>query len=69
MATPIKIGPLITIEEISREYRRVYRQARRGRLDMSDASKLCFMLKQLSGMRKDHELENRIEAIEKDLGI
>ena len=59
-----RIGPLNTIEDISVEYRRVYRMARNGKMELTDAKAYCWMLKQLSGMLTESDLERRIIELE-----
>jgi hypothetical protein len=61
--TPPKI-PLQSLEDVRREAARVYREARGGRLDTSEASKLSFMLQGLAKMIEAGQIERRIEALE-----
>jgi hypothetical protein len=63
--TPSKI-PLQSLEDVRREAARVYREARGGRLDTSEASKLSFMLQGLAKMIEAGQIERRIEALEND---
>ena len=67
MAKRIRIDKLGTVEGVSLEYQRVYRAARRGTIDISVASKLAYMLKNLASIHTDHELERRIEAIDEQI--
>lgn len=64
MVRRLRIGTLKTIQDVSDEYRRVYRATRRGDLDLAEGKSFCWMLKQLSGMISDSDLEQRIEALE-----
>lgn len=64
MAKRIRIDKLGTVEGVSLEYQRVYRMARRGQMDVTIASKLAHMLKNLASIHTDHDLEKRIEALE-----
>ena len=59
-----RIGKLLTVRQVCEEYRRVYREARNGRLDMKDARGICWMLKELSFMIRETDLEQRLEALE-----
>lgn len=55
---------LTNATEVSRELAKLYREARSGRIDVSDASRLANMLSILSRILSDSELEQRIEALE-----
>jgi len=59
-----RIGKLDTIESLSVEYRRVYRKARNNEMERADAKAFCWMLKQLSGMLTEMDLEKRIVELE-----
>lgn len=61
--TPPKIK-LQTLEDCRREAARVYREARAGKLDTSEASKLSFMLQGVAKMIEAGQIEKRIEALE-----
>lgn len=54
-----------SIREVRRELVKVYTMAKSGKIATQDASRLVFMLQALSGMIRDSELEQRIEALEK----
>ena len=66
--TPPKRGPYIgklsSVESIRREICRVYRLARRSELDTLDAARLANILHLAARLIKEHELEERIEAVE-----
>ena len=55
---------LATATDVSRELAKLYREARSGRIDVSDASRLANMLSILARILSDSELEVRIEALE-----
>jgi len=59
-----RIGSLKTISDVSVEYRRVYRLARNEKLDIQTARSLAWMLKTLSGMLVESDLEKRLEELE-----
>jgi hypothetical protein len=56
--------PLTTIMDCRREAAKVYRLARGGKLDVSDASKLSHMLVNLHRMVESSDLAARVEALE-----
>ena len=56
---------LATATDVSRELAKLYREARSGRIDVSDASRLANMLSILARILTDSELEARIEALER----
>ena len=62
--TPPKIA-LSTIAEVRREMARVYRDARQGRIETTDGTKLAFILSGIGKMILDSELEQRIEKLER----
>lgn len=64
MASGKRIGKLDTIESVSIEYRRVYRKARNNEMELADAKAFCWMLKQLSGMLFESDLEKRLAELE-----
>ena len=63
LPTPPKI-PLQSLEDVRREAARVYREARAGRLETADASRLSFMLQGIAKMIEATTIERRIEALE-----
>ncbi len=62
--TPSRVR-LGTIKHIKDEMARVYREARMGLLKTSEATRLIYILAQMSTLIRDHELEQRITALEK----
>ena len=63
--TPCKRIRLNNIKEVRLGLSRVYREARLGTLQTSEATRLVYMLIALGNMIKDSELEERITALEK----
>ena len=59
-----RIGKLPTAEEIADEYRRINRKARQGDMDIQTEKGLAWMLKQLSGIIAESEIEKRLEILE-----
>jgi len=49
---------------VSHELAKLYREARAGKIETADASRLANMLSILSRILSDSELEARIEALE-----
>jgi len=62
-----KIAKLSNIEGCQHEMARLYREARREEIDLSRAKGLVWILKELSGLIRDSELEKRIEELEAQL--
>jgi len=59
---------LKSIGDVAHELAKLYREARSGRLDVADASRLANMLYILSRILETSELEKRIEALEARTG-
>lgn len=55
---------LATVGDVSHELGRLYREARAGKIDVADASRLGNLLSILARILSDSELEARIEALE-----
>jgi hypothetical protein len=66
-----RIGPLDTIGGVVTELGRVYRLARRGEMDVADATRLAYILRELRCALEAGDIEARIEALEqrKSAGI
>ncbi len=63
LPTPHKV-PLQSLEDVRREAARVYREARTGRIETADASRLSFMLQGIAKMIESATIERRIERLE-----
>ena len=63
LPTPPKIA-LQSMEDVRREAARVYREARAGRIETADASRLSFMLQGIAKMIEATSIERRISALE-----
>ena len=61
--------PLATSADIRREMATLYREARSGRLDVADASKLTFILNQIAQVLRIDDLEQRTAALERALRL
>jgi len=62
-ATPPRTA-LTRMEHVRDELARVYRQARTGKIDTQDATKLTYILVNLSKIIEGSELEERIRVLE-----
>ena len=60
----IRIGPLNTVGGVVTELGRVYRQARRGELDVGDATRLATVLREIRCALEVSDFENRLTAVE-----
>ena len=60
----IRIGPLDTVGGVVTELGRVYREARRGELDVGDATRLSMILREIRQALEVSEFERRILALE-----
>ena len=55
---------LNTMQDVKREMSRIYREARSSLIDVSDASKLVYILGTVGKVIEGSELEKRIAALE-----
>ena len=60
--------PLDTCERVRIEMGKLYREARAGTVDVSDASKLANMLNILARLIETSDLEKRLEVLEANNG-
>ena len=65
---PPRRARLDTMARVRRELARVYREARAGRLDVADASKLANILQVMGRMIETSEVEARLDALERRQG-
>lgn len=56
---------LTKMAHIRSELSRLYREARNGKIDLGDATKLTYILQVLAKVIEGNELEARIEALER----
>ncbi len=61
--SPVR-SSLTRLEHVREEMASVYREARRGVLDVQDAGKLCYILQNLGRIIETSDLEQRIKALE-----
>ena len=63
--TPSRLRlPLASVDDVRRELARLYREAKSGRRDVQDASRLAHILGTLGRMIEGADLERRIAALE-----
>ena len=67
--TKRRIGKLTTCEDLGLEMRRIYRQARRNDLEIGYAKSLIYILSQIVAVRRDTDIEQRIESLERELHL
>ncbi len=60
-------GPLVTTGGIRKELAAVYRESRMGKLDLSKATKLTFILATLARIIQADEIERRLAELEKQV--
>jgi hypothetical protein len=65
----IRIGRLTTVGEVAAELGRLYRQARRGDVAVTDASRLATILAAMRQCLEASELERRIGEMEAALAV
>lgn len=61
--TPPKIK-LNSIEDVRREMATVYREARSGKIDISDAGRFAYVLTNIAKLIEAETIEKRIAALE-----
>jgi hypothetical protein len=64
--TPPKIK-LNELEDVRREMARVYREARAGRMDTSEAGRLAYILTGIGKLIEATEIEKRLAQMERKL--
>jgi len=60
---------LETMQEIADEVKRLYRDARAGKIKHTEASKLCFLLQTRFAMLKDLRVHDRLDKLEDDMNV
>ncbi len=60
----IRIGRLNTVGGVVTELGRVYREARRGSLDLGEATRLAYILREIRCALEASDIERRIEVLE-----
>ncbi len=60
----IRIGRLDTVGGVVTELGRIYREARRGELDVGDATRLAMVLREIRCALESGDIERRIADLE-----
>ena len=63
-----RVGPLNTALECRRELAKVYREARRGDIETTDAGRFANILSLLINAIRDTDLEDRVRRLETGRG-
>lgn len=61
---PKRIGPMTDIAGVTRELRKLYREARRGEIDTIDLSRFVAAMREMRGSLAAETFEKRIVALE-----
>ncbi len=61
---PPRVGRLDSLRGVRRELARLYTDARQGRLQTGDASRLAFILATLAKLIEQEDLEHRVTLLE-----
>ncbi len=64
-ARKMRIAPLDTVGGVCTELAKVYREARRGEMDMADAKSLTYVLREIRCALEASDIERRIDALER----
>ena len=64
----VRLGRLTTVGQVAGELGRLYRQARRGDVAVTDASRLATILAAMRQCLEVSEVESRIAAMEAAIG-
>ncbi len=59
-----RIGRLDTVGGVVTELGRIYRQARKGELDVGDATRLAMILREIRSALEAGDIERRIQELE-----
>jgi len=59
-----RIGRLDTVGGVVRELGRIYREGRRGALDLTDMTRLATVLREIRCALEASDIERRLEALE-----
>ena len=64
----IRIGHLDTLGGVVAELAKVYRHARRGEMDMTEAKSLTYVLRELRSCLEAGDIERRLDQLEEAAG-
>jgi len=62
-----RVGKLESISDLAVEMRKLYRDARRGKIQTGTAAQLTYILNTLKGFIESSDLEKRVQAVEAQL--
>jgi hypothetical protein len=65
--SPPRVGRLDTIAGVRREMTRVYREARTGKLETPEATRLAFILQSIARLIEGGDFEKRLNDMEQRL--
>lgn len=65
---PVITRDLMKLENVAREMAKIYRATRRGELPSQEGTRLTYILRQLGDMLELVDLEQRVEALERQRG-
>ena len=60
----VRIGPLNTVGGVVTELGRIYRKARRCEMELSDATRLAMVLRELRSALEAGDIERRLDELE-----
>ena len=60
----VRIGPLNSVGGVVTELTRIYREGRRGEMDLGDMNRLATVLRELRCALEASDIERRLEALE-----
>ncbi len=60
----LRIGPLNTVGGVVVELGRIYKEARRGEMDVGNATRLATILREIRSALEASDIERRIEKLE-----
>jgi hypothetical protein len=63
--SPPRVGRLDTLARVRLEMTRLYREARTGKLDSQEATRLAFILQSIARLIEGGDFERRLDEIEK----
>ena len=62
-----RVGPLDTLGRVRGEMAKIYRESRRGGLEVSDLTKLTYALKAIADLIVRADLEERVSDLERSV--
>lgn len=59
---------LETLRDLKKEYKRIYVQARLGKIALADATRFAYLISCMARLINESEIEKRVEALESSKG-